>query len=233
MSSLDGQRVWQDVLNRLDRQAREDYFRLNVFLPYGEPGIDDVSRMDELRTSVHVQSQLGQDCSEVAAALLVASYYLELIDVPFFCSGRYVCQGSIRSRLPGMMCITASARLLRLGWNFVTDSEVLGSYDGEGDLCPKCRRYCKKVRFTVRHPCDEFTIYIQGSDQSKRKISGFPASIEWFLSEQYLGWVFGTPYQDADQQHSCGACSATLSDSKRYSCEFPLVDKQQKRQRRT
>lgn len=231
MSSLDGQRVWQDVVNRLDRQTREDYFRLNVFLPYEEPRIDDISSMERLRTSVHTQSQLGQDCSEVAAALLVASFYFELIDVPRFSSGRYICQGSIRSRLPGGICITASERVLGLDWSFVTDTEILAYYNGVPDLCPGCRRYCKKVRFTVRHPFESFTLSVQCPDQRKRKISGFPGSISWFQSEQYLGWSFGTPYHDADEQHSCGACSTTPSESKRFSRDFAVAQPRKKRRR--
>lgn len=235
MSSLDGQKVWQDVLNRLDRQSREDYFRLNVFLPYEEPRIDDISSMASLRSSVYTQPQLNKDCFEVAAALLVASFYFEFIDVPRFGSGRYLCQGSIRSRLPGSVCVTASDRVLGLDWSFVTESEVLAHYNSTEDLCSECSRYYKKVRFTIRSPQESFTLFIQSSDQT-RKISGFPRTMKWFQSEQHLGWPFGTAYHDADERHSCDACFFTPSNTKRISHKRSSQDfvaqSREKRQRR-
>lgn len=233
MSSIDGQRVWQDVLNRLDQRTRENYFRLNVFLPHAEPAIDDISSMPGLRSSVHGHSQFKKDCAEVATALLVSSYYLELTDLPVFFSGKYLCSGSIRSRLSGHACTAASERLLGRDWSFVTDSEVLGHYKGQQDLCPKCSRYCRKVRFTVRHPCEVLTVYIQqDSDSRKRKISGFPRSVRWFLSVQSLDWAFGTPHQDADLNHSCEACTARSTATKRYAHEFAVTEAEQKRPRR-
>lgn len=232
MSSLDGQKVWQDVLNRLDQQSRGDYFRLNVFLPYEEPRIDDISSMPKLRTSVHAQPQLSQNCSEVATALLVASFYFELTELPRLSSGRYICQGSIRSRLSGSVCVTASDRVLGLDWSFVTDTEVLAHYRGAEDLCSECSRYCKKVRFMVRSPHESFTLFVQSSSRT-RKISGFPKPIRWFQTEQHLGWPFGTAYHDADEQHSCNACSFLYSTNntshKRNSNDFATQPRKKRR----
>ena len=49
VSLLTGQGPWRELWNRLDDQAREDYFRLNIFFPGEAPPMDDVNHMDELR----------------------------------------------------------------------------------------------------------------------------------------------------------------------------------------
>ena len=233
MSSIDGQRVWRDFYNRFDARTRADNFRLNVYLPFEEPGIDDISRMDELRSSVHSQTKHNRECPEVVIALLISSFYFELLGTPTYSSGKYTCNGVIRSRLSGSVCISVSERLLQPEWSFVMNTIILGRFEKADDLCPQCRRYSKKVRFTVRDLNETITIYMRSQDHDqKRKISGFPRTVAWFLSEQYLGWVFGTPYQDADEHHSCIACNTIAPEGKRGSRDFETADRSRKRRRR-
>lgn len=84
MSSLDGERAWRDLANRLDDNSRGNYFRLNVPFSGGEPRLDDVGRMDELRQSVHLQPEGPRDRKRIALAILVTSFYFELDTIPIF-----------------------------------------------------------------------------------------------------------------------------------------------------
>ena len=54
MSSFNGQKIWDELMNSIDKRKRKDYIRLNSILPSDEPAIDNTERMVELQESVHV-----------------------------------------------------------------------------------------------------------------------------------------------------------------------------------
>ncbi|KAL9127045.1 MAG: hypothetical protein Q9217_004009 [Psora testacea] len=144
MSSFNGQKIWDELMNSVDKRKREDYIRLNSVLPSDEPAIDNTERMVELQESVHVP-EMYQMCKKTLYALLVSEFYFELANVERVREGQYHCRGTIRCRLPGIPFV----KLLRL-YNvsnliFRTDVETVGYYGGESDLCPLCHRYQKKI----------------------------------------------------------------------------------------
>ena len=202
MSSLDGQRAWADLLNRLDEKARADYFRLNVSLPGKEVAIDDIDSMEKLRFSVRQQPQ--SLCSDVSAALLVSSFFFELTKAPEFHSGSYRCEGLIRCRLSADVIFQALLNSGQPSWVFMMDSELLGHYTPMLDRCQYCSRYRKLVTFCVRHPSDHLNINMQNPRLQRRKISGMPETLEWFVSQQHLRSDFGNPFHGAlEQRKQC------------------------------
>ena len=93
MSSLDGQKAWLDLLNRLDEEHRKDYFRLNVSLSDENVALDDTTSMDDLRSKVYLQARNYLDCLEIATVLLVLSFFFELRTMPLFRSSSYYYEG--------------------------------------------------------------------------------------------------------------------------------------------
>lgn len=209
MFSLDGQKAWTDLLNRLNDQNRGDYYRLNVSLADGDLAIDNVKSMDDLRSIVRLQPSSQPDCHEALAALLVSSFFFELTEVPFFDMGLYHCEGVIRCRLPSHSIFDAFKNIQQTAWTFVNDTEVLGTYAPTVDRCPTCLRYRKAISIRVQHPSNPINIYMRDLDQRRRKIGGFPESIDWFSSQQYMNADFGTPYHDegADLHGCCKGAS--------------------------
>jgi len=207
MSSLDGQSVWRDFVNGLDERSREDYFRFNIFFPGKEPAIDNTDQMNILRESVHLQTHSAQDCIDTASALLISSFFFELTTCPKFESGLYHCQGNIRCRLKSSTIIQSLTNLHPSSLEFVTDSETLAFFLGQTDVCCLCHRYCKRVEFYIRHPSDMMTIYIRIDRQKRRKISGFPQTMNWFTRQQNLDVVFGTSDHSNLGGLSCQCCA--------------------------
>ena len=112
MSSFDGESNFRDVVNNLDEESRDDYKRLNIFLPINEPGIDNTSRMRELRESVHQNPQLMGNCQMTVYALLITTFYFELDGLPRNLPGdRFQCSGMIRCRLPGKAIVEVLERV--------------------------------------------------------------------------------------------------------------------------
>ncbi len=210
MSSFNGQKIWDELMNSVDERKRGDYIRLNSVLPSDEPAIDNTDRMEELRESVHVP-QMYRACRRTLYILLVLTFYFELASVERVREGQYRCHGTIRCRSPGLSIVKLLARVNVSNLVFATDVETLGYYGGYKDLCVLCHRYQKKVDFLVRHPTELVTIYGESVTQGRRKISAFPQAMRWFENHQRLDAPFGTAFHRDLQDRSCKGCVPNIS----------------------
>ena len=204
ISSLDGEATWRNLWNSLDETARAYYFRTNVYLPHNALAIDDVGCMDQLRDCVHTQPHNDRFRQVAAFALLVACFYFELTSLPLFQNGKVYCKGAIRCRLRGPVICQALDRVHPSVLVFLAENEIIGYYKGDNDLCPICRRYQKEVEFTIRHINEPMTIFFQSVLQGKRRISGFPQTMQWFQEQQHLNAHFGKPYHNTTR--GCERC---------------------------
>ena len=195
MSSLDGERAWRDITNRIDDTTKEDYFRLNVPLEGAEPLLDDVDCIEALRESVHVQPQGSRDRIIVTSALLVASFHFELDVLPKYEFGQYLCTGMIRCRNNFDAVLKTLVRIHTNNLELINETENLGSLTVD-DICLNCHVYHKRVSFHVRQLEDAVTIFVKINDLERRKISGFPHSMQWFVKQQQLDAPFGRSDHD-------------------------------------
>jgi len=205
VSSLDGQKIWRDVWNRLNNETRKDFFRFNVYLSGESPAMDDVERMQELRQCASASARQEGRCRQTGFALVVASFFFELDIAPVFQGGQYYCKGTIRCRLEGQVVSHTLKRLCKTGLTFMTDKDVLGYFQFDEDLCDECFRFRKNVQFFVRHPSDMIKISMACNSNGTRTISGFPQTIQWFMHQQKLACAFPTSMRTLEEP--CGACS--------------------------
>lgn len=235
MSSLDGQSAWREFVNGLDERSREDYFRFNISLSDVEPALDNTDQMEGLRETVHLQAHSVQDCVNTASALLISSFFFELTALPQYDLGFYRCQGTIRCRLKSDVMVRSLTNLHPSHLEFVTDTENLAPFSGNADVCCLCHRYCRKVEFYIRHPSDLMTVYLQIGLQKRRKISGFPQTMQWFVKQQNLDAVFGTSDHSNLGGLSCQRClsggAAVRTPKKRLGAREKSEDAPPKRRR--
>ncbi|KAF3221154.1 hypothetical protein TWF106_006479 [Orbilia oligospora] len=99
MSSLDGENVWNDLWSRLSSEQRQVCFRLNTFFHESIPGLDDVSKLPEMRAAAN-QSSPAQfsSISELSQTILCTMFYAELERAPRYYDGAYECDLVIRCR---------------------------------------------------------------------------------------------------------------------------------------
>lgn len=180
-------------------------------IPLGEEeaGIDDVDHMDDLRRCVQMQPRGHEDRVKIAAALLLASFYFELDAVPLLETGQYKCLGSIRCRNEGKAVINALHGLLGLQLEFYTGTASLGKVSAK-DLCEACQLYRKKITIRVRRLEDQASVYVKFGTE-RRKISGFPHSMLWFIQQQQLDTVFGCRTHDSLTRPLCQVCTMQQS----------------------
>ena len=152
-------------------------------------------------------------------ALLATNFFFELSEIPSFRSGRLHYQGTIRCRLTRKTILSVLERVCKSPLHFYIDNEQLGQV--ESNICYHCQRYSQQV---VRHPTDIITLYLQ-SNRNRRKISGFPQSVEWIVQQQRLRSVFGMANHGSPGRSSCVACSPQTKKRPRFLDNFGLVSK--------
>ncbi|ERF68658.1 hypothetical protein EPUS_05719 [Endocarpon pusillum Z07020] len=219
MSSLDGESTWKNLKNHLSEGAKTHFFRLNPVLPH-DASIDDVSGMDALRRIVKKSDR----CIEIARALLISNFYLELRAMPSYEAGQYRCHGTIRCRGRSYTTVQALKRLGLTRLQLVSELESLGSCALQRDICPLCHCYRWPVTFVVRHLDEPFSLYLREEGTYKRRLGGFPNNIRWFIKQQALNAKFGTADHGSMGQSSCNLCAKLLMtfEMRKRGCDIPL-----------
>ena len=206
MSSFDDESNFRDIVNNLNSENREDYKRLNVVLSRNESTMNNISRMNELRQLVHLNSQMIQECEKTIYALLIVSFYFELSCISSSLSGNRIrCLEIIRCRLSSEVMMNLLERVHFSRLCFVTHSKILRYYLDKRDLCSSCQRYRKSVKFVVRNLDQRTNIYATSSRRSRRKVSAFSQTMQWFIDRQHLDASFDIVYY-ASLNRSCKSC---------------------------
>jgi hypothetical protein len=171
--------------------------------------MNDVNHMKELRECVHLQLNDDIECEKVAFALLVSTLFFELNCILIFINEKYHCQGTIRCRLKEIVICEALTRLHSTSLTFMTNSEILSYFEPDQDLCRSCQQFRKHVKFAIRHSTEPTTLYLQSTLREKRKISGFPQNMHWFIAQQRLDSSF--EWSSFDYRSHCDECKKRKS----------------------
>lgn len=176
------------------------------------PTIDDISCIPHLRNSVHSQPDGANTRIELVGALLTASFFFELNALPEQRDGFFRCHGRVCLRNHSYGVVQALAKAVPGKLAFMNDDGFLTAFDGVQDICLQCYRYRRPVTFHVRDLSSMVTIYLHGKSMPKRRISGFPQTLQWFVNQQKLNAVFGIPDQLSRAQ--CEACDGNTPKRK-------------------
>lgn len=207
MFFFDEKSNFKDVVNNLDEESRNDYKRLNIFLPINEPDIDNTSQMRKLWKSVHQNPQLMKNCQMTVYALLITTFYFELNGLSRNLPGDWFkCFEMIRCRLPDKAIVEVLEQVHSSQLTFVTNTRTLGYYNERRDLCSMCQWYQKNIEFSVRDMGQLTSIGVRSSKQPQRKISAFSKTMQWFIDRQGLNTSFETAYHKDLWSHSCKLC---------------------------
>lgn len=200
----DNDTVHKNFSNRLSDEEKGKYFRFDVELKE-LPRLDDPSQTDRLRECVHLQPGAMHHREEAMTALLISCFFFELHNAPVFENGLYRCNGSIRCRNVSRAVIRSLTQIHPATIEFSTDQGILGHLNGYEDICRQCHRMRITISFTIRHPSEIISIYLQVRGV-KRRISAFPQSMEWFIQKQKLEAKFGRVDHGSPRTIECSQC---------------------------
>ncbi|OJD21794.1 hypothetical protein ACJ73_06867 [Blastomyces percursus] len=209
MRSTDGEAPWREVFYGLDTPSKASHMRLNVTVD-GPLEITNVKVMTSLQKTIRNQPGIREQALKSLTGKLTERFYF-VLDARPTCEGKYYrCQGTIRCRGDSR---TVALDLIRLGsanMEFVTDTEILGRLTVDSlreDFCSHCHRYRKGVIFHVPYLTEKISICIK-SNEMRRKISGFPQSMAWFVDRQGFDACFGSPDHGIPGRLWCATCDS-------------------------
>ncbi|OGM39291.1 hypothetical protein ABOM_012150 [Aspergillus bombycis] len=208
MSNLGTTSKWLQMVEHLDSAVRPDYIRLDVSLNDIPCTIDDAEAMDDYRNLVILQPGSARMAGEVATSLLVARFFFTLEShLEIESIGTHIwCHGTIRCKGPIKAVVRALERMHSERVDFVSDSEHLGAFGGDDDVCRACGRYSKSVSLFLQHPSEVFNIYMRINKHPKWRISGFPASAVSISEAQQLEHPFGRSDHGQPINTPCALC---------------------------
>jgi hypothetical protein len=206
IAKTDGDVLWAQLLNSLDEPTRAAFFRANIPLS-GSAQIDNTDSMAALRASVRSDTRLSLTLAKVAKLALVSNFYFQLDCRPLATSWGYLIQGSIRCRADVSKVLTALSKLGITSIEYSTDSEKLcGLGDPKVDICNSCHRYRKNVHFYLRDLSESISVYMKSRTMAQQRLSGFPATMKWFLQQQKLNSPFGIQHHEMPGLFRCSSC---------------------------
>ena len=223
---MDGQRTWRKFESRVGDENRQHYFRLNVAFDK-VPLLDDGDSMDKMRANVRSLIDNTSEEIDIAAAILTASFYFELDCRPKPEAGTYRCEGSILCRNEAESVIRGFHKLNRRPSRFLCNAGHLADFGGLEQICHECRRYSRKVAFYVKDLESLFTIFLDVEGGQRRRIAGFPQTLQWFVERQRLDAAFGHP-SAVKRQDYCRC--RTDSPKRRASNHSPKLRTKKRRQ---
>ncbi|KZM24115.1 metabolic process [Ascochyta rabiei] len=150
---------WNNHLNRVHKDERHKYFRINIALDR-EPPLDDVSKIPELE-DLAATFLWGYDFSSITQALFAGSFFFELHRKPVAKGASVICSGSIRCRSPDTRALIERILQEYPEASFtMKDGPSLG-YIGGSSLCATCGHYRKVVNFKIYHVDQSVSIQVQ------------------------------------------------------------------------
>ena len=205
----DAEQVHQAVsrwLAALDTHSAERYYRLNLVVPKGLPPLDDVGCMGSLMHDVERCSDV-QKLSDIKAAFLASSFFLELDNMPTYGDGgRSMCNGTIRARgdPKHILELARNSHVQRI--QFVKGNEKLGDVQLDDALCTACNRFHQSVQFSVPEREGSIVIALRLARGVTHRIAGFPQSVQWFIEKQGLDDPFSVDTVSISSNFCHSAC---------------------------
>ena len=191
MTALDGENTWVEFVNTLPSQVRRRFHRLNVAFAGPEPGLDDVSVMEDLKrkTSQCIDSEFS--LLSVTDSILGSFFYFELQELPVMVDGQFECIGNIYCRFKNnsLALDRLLRRLIHCSAHFVVAERPVpctGDMEAGG-----WKTFQRPVRFSVLRLSDEIDIHIDHITSQPVSISGFPQSVDGLIQQQQLYRPFG------------------------------------------
>lgn len=199
--TVDAETVHQKILrmfNASEPASIARYHRLNLDLPNGLPSLDDTTSMDSLMAGVEHCRDVSK-LSEVKMALIASSFYFELDRSPAYGrDGRCRCSGTIHIRgNPEHVCeLVRTVQTGRI--RFAKSDEDIAELHLAEKQCIFCKRFSLPIAFVVPQLDTNITLSIRLGAGQEHHISGFPQTMEWFITQQRLDDPFSRSYSPAE-----------------------------------
>lgn len=190
MESLDGEKIWQDLINSLPESNHAKFHRLNLPIRGGEPLLDDVTAMQDLKCQTTTFLQSPNVTTDILDSLFASIFYFEFDGMPCWQGSLYTCTGNVfcRLRLPLKGRKALQEMLVRTSSYFLVLGEPVRCVERTVANPPLFK---KQVKFTLKTLEDTVGITLRGATSRPRTISGLSKKAEDIIRMQMLDAPFG------------------------------------------
>jgi len=172
-------------------QADPRYHRLNIQFDDGEPRLDDVQKIPDLKLRAQTDESVSEEIENIALCMVASLFYFELDSAPQVSDGKYLCTGhiscSIRSYEPAFRTLfnQLSENLTHFWVNGcpLVNTNDMSCFDSSGN-------FRKRIEL---HTDDRFYITLKQGSSKPYNISGSPFSVNKLVLLQGFLAVFGRP----------------------------------------
>lgn len=203
MSSIDGEAVHRDLMNSMDPDECKDYHRLTVPLPWPELAPNDYGALVRLSQALAEYSAGYLQRYHALVQTQIASFYMEMNELPSFDNGEFQCHATIRCLSSGI--VTSLLDNSADTFEFYRGSSNIGRLSAH-DICRSCGRFCKQINFVAKSLDEDILISLKGT-KSSRPIGAMPKQVSWFIQMQELYSPFGSRHSAGRGFFGCCRCS--------------------------
>jgi len=193
LSSMSGRKVWQEFRNRRGAESKGRYFRFDIGFEGIEPGLDNTSKMQELRTQARAEFSDSRELDDLARSVVASLFYFELEPTPKYRNGKILCVGNILCRLRvGNPALEALFNQLSKGSaQFLLDEHaILGAVEDRSSI-DRDGNFRKRVEFSICDRQRKISISLKEGSHPPNNVSGSPFSVDSLVGAQGMDAHFG------------------------------------------
>ncbi|KAK5094383.1 hypothetical protein LTS08_008602 [Lithohypha guttulata] len=186
---LHGQNSWKALLNRLDHSARKSFIRLNLEFEDEEPALDNAAEIPSLRAraeSCYIDVVLSQ------TSIWASAFFFELTGRPQLFCGYYICHGVILCKFEDARQLLRAIRKAYPLHQLAVGTQGLVEFGTAGDYCGECGLFQQRIRLETKTLLTPVDVALHYDTHTRRHLSSFPNSIEWFVARQSASGEFRT-----------------------------------------
>ena len=185
--------MWQEFRNRRGADSKGRYFRFDIGFEGKEPGLDNTSKMQELRTQARAEFSDSQELEDLARSVVASLFYFELESTPKYGDGKILCAGNILCRLragnPALEDLFN--QLSKSSAQFIFDERALSGAVEDRSSIDRSGNFRKRVEFSLGDRQRKVSISLREGSHQPNNISGSPFSVDSLVGAQGMDAHFG------------------------------------------
>jgi hypothetical protein len=188
-----GSNVGHKFRSRHREGRKEQYFRFDIEFDGPEPGLDDVTRMQEVKAAARSAVYGSKELDRLARCVVAELFIFELEPGYRKEKGQFLCVGRIfcRLRANGTALGMLLNRLTTSSAKFLLQGRPLGGSPKDGSYLDSGGNFNKTVVFEIHDRRSPISIHLQDGLSPPCSISGSPFSIDALVAAQHLEDSFG------------------------------------------
>ncbi len=193
LSSLSGRKLWQEFRNRRRADSKGRYFRFDIGFEGEEPGLDNTSKMQELRMQARTEFSDSNELDDLARSVVASLFYFELEPTPKYRDGKISCAGNILCRLrvgnPALEVLFS--QLSKSSARFLLDERALSGAVEDRSFIDRGGNFRKRVEFSLSDRQRKISTSLKEGSHPPNNVSGSPFSVDSLVAAQGMDAHFG------------------------------------------